>query len=258
MSLKICSFSSSSSGNCIYVASEKTKILIDSGIPLSRVGKSLRVLSQSCDDLSVLVTHSHSDHISGIAPIVSKYGAKVYAHSLSDIPTEEFDFGYNTFSDSEFTVGDILVSPFRVSHDVFTLGYSLIHQNKKISVLTDLGKIDLGVISAIKDSDIIFIESNHDEELLRNNPKYPAFLKRRILSDRGHLSNSACAQAITILAENGVKNFILGHLSKENNYPELAFRTVCNILRANNIVEGEDVNLEVAPFDKMSGLYNVV
>lgn len=258
MALKICSLSSSSSGNCIYVASGKTKILIDSGIPLSRVGKSLRVLSESCDDLSMLITHTHSDHISGIPQLCASYGAKVYAHHLSSeikdtqqfIGAEIFEFG-----DSEFSIGDISVTPFKVSHDVPTVGFSLCHQNKKISVLTDLGKIDLNVISALKGSDFVFIESNHDEELLRNNRKYPFFLKRRIFSDTGHLSNGACAQGLTILAQSGIKQFMLGHLSKENNYPELAFKTVCNILNANGIREGIDINIEVAPADRMSGLY---
>lgn len=258
MALKICSLSSSSDGNCIFVASEKTKILIDSGIPLSRVGKSLRVLSQSCDDLSVLITHTHSDHISGIPQLCSNYGAKVYAHNLNSETnySEQFNkFNIFEFSDSEFSIGDISVSPFKVSHDVPTVGFCLRHQNKKISVLTDLGKIDLPLISSLKGSDLVFIESNHDEELLKNNYKYPVYLKRRIFSDKGHLSNSASAQAISILAQSGVKQFILGHLSKENNYPELAFKTVCNALNAAGIEEGGDINIEVAPFDKMSGLY---
>ncbi len=260
MGLKICSLSSSSSGNCIYVASDTTKILIDSGIPLKRVGNSLRVLSSSCDGLSVLVTHTHSDHISGIPKICAEYGAKVYAHRLSSdlrYKREFWETDFNEFGDADFTIGDILVSPFSVSHDVPTVGYVLSCGNKSVSILTDLGVLSGDNLNKIKNSDLVFVESNHDEQILMNNPNYAYYLKRRILSDKGHLSNSACAEVVAHLAKSGIRQFVLGHLSKENNYPELAFKTVERRLFADGIKEGTDVRIEVAPYDRMSGLFEI-
>jgi phosphoribosyl 1,2-cyclic phosphodiesterase len=257
MGLRICSLSSGSAGNCIFVASEKTRLLIDSGIPLARVEKSLRVLDCPCGDVSVLVTHAHSDHICGVGALVRKYDAAVYSHYLCG----GGGFGarrFCEFGDGDFYVGDLLVSPFRVSHDVPTVGFMIHGANGKISVLTDLGYLDDRTKERVADSDIIFIEANHDEDILRANDNYAYFLKKRILSRQGHLSNADCAAAVAYFAERGVKQVILGHLSRENNYPELAFNTVSNALADGGIEEGADVKIEVAPAERMSGLYGVV
>ena len=258
MSLKICSLSSGSAGNCVYVASDTTRILIDAGAPLDRVEKSLRVLGAgNTGGLSVLITHTHADHISQLAPLVKKTGAKVYAHHLS-VPALPKRIGANCaeFDLAEFTIGDISVTPFQVPHDVPCQGFTLRRRNRAISILTDFGEADESLINQISDSDILFIEANHDEGLVQKGA-YPCHLKRRILSKNGHLSNADCAKVCTRLLNHRARQIILGHLSRENNYPELAFNTVAGALREAGAVEGKDVSLEVAPAASMSGLYEV-
>ncbi len=258
MGLKVCSLSSGSSGNCIFVSSDTATVLIDVGIPLSRVEKSLRVFSCPCDKASVIITHTHSDHISGVPSLTAKYGVPVYAHYLSRDIVDKRDFRADClkeFGDNDFCVGDLLISPFRVSHDVPCVGFSVLCGGKKVSVMTDLGYVTENMINKVSDSDMVIIEANHDEELVKNNPKYPYILKKRILSAGGHLSNSACAAAAVKLAEGGVKQIMLAHLSRENNYPELAFSTVRDALSENGIKEGKDVMIEVAPASRLSGLF---
>lgn len=260
MGLRVCSLSSGSTGNCTFVASDSAAVLIDAGIPLSRIEKSLRVFSVPCDKVSVLVTHTHSDHISGIGALESKYGVPVYAHSLSADVKDKCGLAadrFTEFGDGDFGIGDLLIAPFRVSHDVPCVGYRVYNRGKKVSILTDLGRVTDGIINSVADSDMVIIEANHDEELLMNNPKYTFFLKKRILSDSGHLSNAACAAAVVRLAAGGVRQIMLAHLSRENNYPELAFRCVADALAANGIREGKDVNIEVAAASRMSGLYEI-
>ncbi len=260
MGLKICSLSSGSSGNCTYVSSDDTTVLIDTGISLSRVEKSLRVFSSPCDKVSVILTHTHSDHISGVPSLTAKYSAPVYAHYLSTDVKDKRDFDakcLREFGDEDFCIGDLLISPFRVSHDVPCVGFEIYNGGKKFSILTDLGHVTENTVKRISDSDMVMIEANHDEELLKNNAKYSYFLKKRILSQNGHLSNAACAATVVRLAKSGVKQILLAHLSRENNYPELAFSAVSDALAQNGIKEGKDVMIEVAAAQRMSGLYTI-
>ena len=255
MSLRICSLSSGSAGNCIYVASDTTKILIDAGIPSARIERSLRVLNTDCSNLSVLVTHAHNDHVSNLA-FAASADARVYAHFLSASVARRGKFKFTEFEDEEFTIGDISVKPFHVPHDVPCVGYTLRVGNRAVSVSTDLGEADGTVVNEISCSDVVLIESNYDEELLQKGA-YPWHLKKRILSKNGHLSNAACGDVCASLVNGRVRQIILGHLSRENNYPELAFNTVAARLRGIGCIEGKDVSLEVAPACRMSGLYEI-
>ena len=256
MSLRICSLSSGSSGNCTYVATEKTGILIDAGISSERIERSLRVLNAGRVNLSVLVTHTHSDHVSNLA-FAAQSGADVYAHFRSAPEViKRGGFRLVEFGDEEFTIGDISVTPFRVPHDVPCVGYTLRSQNRAVSIVTDLGEASEAVINGLSFSDVVLIESNHDEGLVQSG-KYPWILKKRILSREGHLSNAACADICSRLIEGRTRQIILGHLSRENNYPELAFNTVAARLASEGCIEGRDVSLEVAPAHCMSGLYEI-
>lgn len=258
----MCVLGSGSSGNCIFVASETTKILVDLGLPALRVEKCLRALGSSADSVSVLITHCHSDHISGIDTFCRRHkDAAVYCHSdcLGSLWQKLGESRKKLVSsDGDFFVGDITVSPFRVSHDVPCVGYSLLSGGKKATIATDIGKVTRKMLDSVSDSDLIIIESNHDETLLRNNASYSPFLKNRILSDKGHLSNGACAECVAYLACRGVKQIVLAHLSRENNYPELAFETCKNYLFSRGLCEGKDVRLEVAYADRMSSLFEIV
>lgn len=225
-------------------------------MPVRRVEGCLKVLG--CPKIpSLVVTHSHTDHIGQVPAFVRRYNSEVYCSEFSYNELIRKGVPYNRLMrfDGDFFIGDITVTPFTVSHDVPCLGYCFTSGGSKISVATDIGAIPERVIEAMSDSDVVMLECNHDENLVRANDKYSERLKRRILSAKGHLSNAACADAAVKLAGRGVKQIILAHLSKENNYPELAYATVCDRLRAAGF---HKVEVEVAPPDKMTGLYEVI
>lgn len=260
MSLKLCVLGSGSTGNCALAASESTAILIDMGLPVLRTEKCLKTLGVDPDRVSVLITHSHSDHLSGLErfcrrhPSVEAYCPReCYRSVRAKLP----DCVRLRETEGDFYVGDVTVSPFKLSHDVPCVGYSLLSRGRKITFATDTGAFPLSLVERAGDSDIVVIESNHDEELVKDNAEYSEYLKRRILSERGHLSNALSAECVCKLAHSGVKQFVLAHLSRENNYPELAFETCKNRLLTDGLVEGRDVRLEVACPDKMSSLFEI-
>ena len=235
-------------------------MLIDAGVPLGRIEKALGALGSDCGRVSVLVTHRHADHIAGLGALAKKYASvTVYAHEMVapdlskiGVPAQRI----RLFTDGDFYVGDITVSPLRLSHDVFCVGFGLTCGGKKISYATDTGFLPDEALRFASDSDLVLIECNHSIELLRANRSYAYPLKQRILSARGHLSNEDCAAAVVSLARSGVKHFILAHLSRENNYPELAY-TVCRdaLLRAGF---DDSVGLEVACADRLGSLREIV
>lgn len=262
MSLKICVLGSGSKGNCTCVYGEETALLIDIGLPLIRVEKCLRLFSINPAQVKVLVTHAHSDHVSGICKFVKKYGNVVYATEQTkeelivkyDVPSESI----KVISAGDFFVGEFVISPFKLSHDVPCVGYVIENNGRRIAVATDVGKLSDSNVKKLCGADLVVLESNHDEDMLLANDKYAYYLKNRILSDKGHLSNESCAECAVRLAKNGVKQIILAHLSQENNLPELAFSTVRDKLEANGFCTSSAIRLEVATQDKMSGLYEIV
>ena len=258
MGLMICSLFSGSTGNCTYVTDGTAKILIDAGVPPLKIERALKVLGFSADELNVLVTHRHVDHISGLAALIKKHPSTVvYAHesvaadlSKAGIAKENL----RAYCVDDFYVGGITVSSYELSHDVFCVGYSLESDGKKFSYITDTGVITSEAMAKARGADVVMLESNHSVELLASG-SYPYSLKRRILSDRGHLSNDACARAAVELAEAGTKYFILAHLSKENNYPELAYAVTSDALKAGGY---DGVTVEVASPDRMSGFIKIL
>lgn len=255
MGLKICSLASGSGGNCTYVASDTTTLLIDAGISCKRIKESLAVLGANTQNLNLLITHSHVDHIGHLKSVCKMFSPTVYAHYLTYSAVTEKIPGYLKCKefDGDFFIGDITVSPFRVSHDVPCVGYSLLSGGKKISIVTDVGALSNGNLHCLEGSDVVLIESNHDENMLWANPRYSLSLKRRILSAHGHLSNSSCAQAAVECIKSGAKQIILGHLSKENNTPQLAYETTKNLIDN----AGLSAAIAVAYADKMSDLIEV-
>jgi len=253
-----CSLYSGSSGNSIFVSTGKSKVLIDAGMPGKSIEKALNEIGESCENLDgIFVTHEHSDHTKGVGIISRKYNIPIFANpptweamasSLGNIKDENIKIIHS----AGVSINDMDVLSYDIPHDaVAPCGYSLFNNNKKICIATDLGHFSDTVKNQLKDADVILLESNHDIEMLKFGP-YPYSLKKRILSDVGHLSNEACGRAIVELTSQKPKTIILGHLSKTNNFPELAYKTVVNILEENNIELNKDVTLSMAKRDMPS------
>lgn len=234
--MKLCSIASGSSGNCIYVGSAKTNLLVDAGVSAKRIENGLNGIDILPDTLQgILITHEHSDHVSGLGILARRYHIPIYTtyetaysisqmKSLGDIPQELFHF---IRPDVAFQINDIMIEPFSTSHDASNpVCYTMQAEGHKVGVATDLGKYDAYIVSKLEDSDLLLIEANHDVNMLMVG-KYPYYLKQRILGDRGHLSNDTSADLISRLISPRLQNIFLAHLSKENNYEELAYETVC-------------------------------
>ena len=266
MALKFCSLSSGSSGNCYLVGSENTNILIDAGISAKKTGEALSELGLTFKEISaVLISHEHSDHIKGIDIISKKHGIPVYSNQKTRdamIPLcKNCDcIDFRTFiQDSTFEIGDISVKAFNVSHDAAdTVGFLVKNGNSSLCTATDTGCVTPEIHSAICESDLIVLEANHDENILMMG-KYPWFLKQRILGKNGHLSNEAAGEEIVkATTENPKKRrFLLAHLSKENNFPEMAYQTIINVLERSSIYPGHSLKIELLERDKRSKVYRV-
>ena len=249
-----CSLYSGSSGNSIFVASEKSKILIDAGLPGKRIDEALKSINQLPSDLDgIFVTHEHSDHIKGVGVLSRKYDIPIYANSNTWTAMESLvgkikEHNIKVIDKRSVTqVNDLEVKAFNIPHDsISPMGYTIANKNKKVSVATDLGTFTKEIYDNIKESEIILLESNHDVNMLKYGP-YPYNLKRRILSEVGHLSNDDCGKAIVDIVKNGLgKKIILGHLSNTNNHPDLAFQTVLSVIQEKGIKQGEDIILSMA------------
>lgn len=233
--MKICSLASGSSGNCVYVGNDDTNILVDVGISGKKVKEGLEAIGVDIAKLdAILITHEHSDHIKGIGVIARKYKIPMYTKSRTfnatvgqkSIGLVDVELFNEIVEDQSYRIGSMDVKPFKSSHDaVDPLCYTFEDQGKKISVATDLGNYDDYVKSYLSGSNILYIEANHDVRMLEVGP-YPFFLKQRILSDLGHLSNDLSASLICELYHDKLDYIILGHLSHENNMPEVAYQTI--------------------------------
>ena len=251
--MKVCNLSSGSDGNLTYIETLNAKILLDAGLSASEITKRLALLRVTPEEIdAILITHEHSDHINGLDVFASKYHTKVYVHSKGiwavKAKLKKCDkIQFVEFDDLDFYIKDLLVSNFPLSHDSqYCTGYCFKEKTKKVSILTDLGYTNNEILSKIAGSVLVYIEANHDVDMLKNNPTYSLALKHRILSNRGHLSNIACAQAVEYLAHTGTKQIMLSHLSRENNTPELAYGTVCAYLKEHGIEEGKNIKVATA------------
>ena len=260
--VKICSIASGSSGNCIYIESGKAKLLIDAGLSGKRITQGLQQIGVDGRDLDgILITHDHSDHVKGVGILSRKYDIPIYVNpatweeikeKMGKIKAENIQYFE---SNTSFTIKDFHVESFSTSHDACdSVGFSLYGNNKKMSIATDLGYINKDILNRLTGSDMVILEANHDEEMLKVGP-YPWYLKQRILGEQGHLSNECAGRALVKLIEKGLKKVLLAHLSKENNFPELAYQTVYNILKENTIIANKDILLDVASRDQISPLY---
>ncbi len=243
---------SGSSGNSLFVETSNTKILIDAGESAKKITEALSHLHVDVSDINaIFVTHEHTDHTKGLATLSKKYQIPVFANqetwnampSQADKIPEEMKFCYTPNQEMKFE--DLSILPFSIPHDAANpCGFNIIHNNEKISIATDLGHINKEILSHLEESKFLLLEANYDPNILKCS-RYPYQLKRRIDSPIGHLSNEFAGKTICYLADHGLQTAMLGHLSKENNFPELAYKTVVDTLLENHCEENK-VSLSVA------------
>lgn len=251
---RFCSLFSSSSGNATFIGSSKTGILIDAGVSAKRIKDALMLRDIDPRSISaIFVTHEHSDHIKGIRVFASNFGIPVYATAGTLRGLEQADALNGKFSVFELSangdeIGDLMVRSFKTPHDSLgSCGFRIeFPDGRKAAVATDIGCVTNEVLNGIIGCDLVMIESNHDVGMLQNGP-YPYYLKRRILSDRGHLSNENCAAVARDLVERGTARLFLGHLSTENNIPQLAYQTSLCAINELGAKSGSDYILTVNP-----------
>lgn len=260
--IKFCSLFSGSSGNALFIGTERTKLLIDAGLSGKRILEALCSIGENPAELSaILISHEHIDHVRGAGIISRKQNIPIYANESTwgamecGLGPVRLENRVAFCTGQEFEIGDICIRPFPIPHDAAEpVGYNFLTQGKRITTATDIGHMNNELLADIGKNDILLLESNHDVEMLRVGP-YPWPLKRRIMGDHGHLSNEMAAKVIAYLAEKGGKSFILGHLSNENNFPELAYQTTLNALNEKELAVGCDVTLEVALRDRVGNVH---
>lgn len=249
---KICSLFSGSSGNCIYIENKDTAVLVDAGVSAKRITEALAERGLDISKIKgVFVTHEHDDHISGVRVFCSKNKIPVFSTKgtydgmcAKGAVNDKVDAN---IINGETDMKSIGVGFFHTSHDTNeSCGYTFDLGDKKIAVCTDLGVITDEVHNSISGCNTVLLESNHDIKMLQNNSVYPFDLKRRIMSENGHLSNSACAEEVERLIKSGTTRVILAHLSKENNLPVLAKETTRSLLEMKSFKEERDYLLSIA------------
>ncbi len=260
--MRMCSIASGSSGNCIYVGSDYSHLLVDAGISKKRIEEGLKELDIKGEELDgILVTHEHSDHIQGLGVFSRKYEVPIYAtpgtiegiKSYSGLGKMPEGLLHPIEIDRKFTLGDITVNPFAISHDANEpSAYRMECGEKSAAVATDLGIFNDYVVQKLQNLDAVLLEANHDVHMLEVGA-YPYYLKKRILGDKGHLSNELSGRLLCDILHDNLKYIVLGHLSKENNYARLAYETVkLEVTLGDNAYKGEDLDMTVAKRDEVS------
>ncbi len=265
--MRLCSIASGSSGNCVYVGSDTTHLLMDVGISGKRIEAGINELDLKMSDIdAIFITHEHADHISGLGVLARKYGIPIYAtkgtidairntHSLGNIDEELFHY---IREDEKCTVKDMALYPIRTSHDAAEpVAYRISHDKQKIAVITDLGCYNDYTVECLRDLDVLYLEANHDIHMLQVGP-YPYYLKQRILGERGHLSNEAAGKLLSRLLHDRMHAIVLGHLSQENNLPELAYESVrVEVTMSDTPYSGSDFPLYVAKRSEVSQMIEI-
>ncbi len=251
---KACQLFSGSSGNSIFISDRGTKILVDAGVSAKRISEALSKIEESPEEIdAIFITHEHFDHIKGLRVLASRHNIPVFADRRvlerlqSDTKSDYSKVQMEEVSEN-MLLGGVEIVPFEVSHDsAACLGYRFnMKGGKSVSVCTDTGFVPASAKKALKGSQMVFLESNHEIMMLENGP-YPYILKQRILSRKGHLSNADCAEFATFLLKNGTTRINLSHLSLENNTPDIAKITTLSALTEAGFKSSYDFRLTVSP-----------
>ena len=265
--LELCSIASGSSGNCICVGSDDHHILIDAGISGKRIENGLNEIDLKSQEMDgILITHEHMDHIAGLGVMARRYGLPMYAtagtieaikqtSSVGKIDPELF---CEITPQETFMIGDLDITPIPISHDAADpVAYKVQHDNHQVAVVTDLGNYDEQIVEQLQGLDGLLLEANRDIHMLETG-MYPYPLKRRIMGDRGHLSNERSGQLLCELLHDHFGTVMLGHLSKENNYEELAYEAVrLEVTMGDNPYKADDFPIRVAKRDRVSPVIRV-
>ena len=245
--MRLAVFASGSTGNCALIRGGGRSVLLDAGISARRIRTSLEALDVDPAGLDgIFITHEHADHITGLRVFTKQFPVPVYApgpaaDALRRLLPEAAPLVRELEPERPLSLGCMTVTAFPTPHDAaFSVGYRIEADGAVFASATDTGCVTDTMLRYFDRADTALIEANHDVAMLQQGP-YPAYLKRRILSDRGHLSNGECTWLAAVLAGRGTGKIVLGHLSKNNNIPGLARRTVCRGL------EGREAELFVAP-----------
>lgn len=262
--LNFCSLYSGSSGNSLFVETPNTKLLVDAGVSSKKIENALLDINIDPSTIDgILITHEHSDHVQGLGTFSKKFNLPVFVNqeTLDAMPKQRDKIDSNnikTFKVTDkFSIGDLDIKPFSIPHDAANpCGFNIWKEDKKISIATDIGHMTNDILKNLEESLFIMLEANYDPEVLRCS-SYPFTLKSRIAGPTGHLSNEIAGKTISYLLKSGLKNAMLGHLSKESNFPELAYQTVLDELISNQDFDKSHLGLNVASRDNHSKLISI-
>ncbi len=265
--LNFLSFGSGSSGNCYYLFTEQDGLIIDIGIGLRQLKKYFQDYGLDMGGVKhVLVTHDHADHVKSVGTFSQEHHLPVYATEMVHKGIDLNECVHKKIMPIDrhivekgrtFQLGDFTITAFEVPHDSHdNVGYCIDAEGVRFCLMTDVGHVTEEMKGYIGSADYLVIEANHDKEMLRNG-NYPQFLKERVASDSGHLSNVDCATAIAENATPKLKQVWLCHLSHDNNHPELARKTVEMTLNSYGIVPGKDFLLEVLKRKSPTGIFEL-
>ncbi len=265
--MNVCSIASGSSGNCIFAATDNTSILIDAGLSGKKIEEGLQSIGHTTAELDgILVTHEHSDHIKGLGVLARRYGIPIYTTegtwnsicNISSIGKMPEGIYHQVEADTSLCIKEMEILPFAISHDAAEpVAYRIRSDGKSMAVATDMGMYSEYTISHLRYLDVLFLEANHDIRMLETG-RYPYPLKQRIRGERGHLSNEDSGRLLCEILHDDMKHIVLSHLSQENNYPALAFETVCSeVTFGDNPYKSGDFAIQVAKRDTVGDLITV-
>ncbi len=260
-----CPLYSGSSGNCGYLEAGETRILVDCGLSGRVIEQAMESIGGSLQGIrGILISHEHSDHVKAAGILCRKYRIPIYAneatwqHMSAALGAVERSMTRIFATGEDFRIGDITVLPFPIPHDAAEpVGFRFWAGRRSVAIATDMGYVRQDVLDAVGGSDLILWESNHDVDMLEHNPHYTRALKQRILGRRGHLSNETSADGLLRLLDTGTHHIVLGHLSGENNTPELALETAVHALRRQGAEPGKDVFVDLAWRDRPGSVYQI-
>ncbi|NMW85695.1 MBL fold metallo-hydrolase [Peptoniphilus sp. AGMB00490] len=251
--MKFCSLASGSSGNCQYIEYKDTKIIIDAGLSGKKIEDNLEKIGVKANEIdAILVTHEHIDHIKSVGVLSRRHNIKVFSNMMTlegMLPVVKKLDPKNTFifeNGKSFTFKDLEIMPISTFHDCASGCGFVVTGDKKISLLTDTGWVNADAMEKMDDSELFYLESNHDVDMLING-SYPYPTKQRILSTKGHLSNENAAEVLSMLLKKKKEKILLGHLSSDNNLPEVALKTVKDLLSVEHKEDNIDYTIDVAP-----------